>query len=234
MVRPPFSILFLKRGTHPAVVRITTFRLLLLIVIVLAPWAGTSYLLHTRAGHAPSQQAVTPAPIRESDEPSIPQEPPPAIPMPSPEVAEFSIERESRSGAFDLDCSFTGIPMDESFYLWLIINPAEGETGERVVHPRSPLFHGLPVDYRNGISYSPDDGPASFSLNESVEGIRAEQFRILVFALDGSLLLDRTFNRSGEAILSDSSRQDMYRRVVSRIVCAGNAIHISPDAGSGA
>ena len=216
MVRPPFTILFLKRGTHPAAVRITTIRLLLLIVIFLAPWAGTGYLLHTRSGSVPPQQVAVPVPDRESDEPSLQQEPPPAEPAPSPEVTDFRIERESRSGALDLACSFTGIPQGESVYIWLIVNPGAGETGERVVHPRSPLFHGLPVDYRNGISCSPDDGPVSFSLREPGEGIRAERFRMLVYALDGSLLFDRTYNRSGAAVMSESSRPGKYRRIVSR------------------
>ena len=80
--------------------------------------------------------------------------------------------------------------------MWLIVNPYAETVSERVVYPRSPLFRGLPVDYRNGIAYLHTEGEAfTISLSEELVDITVKQFRILVFDREGTLLIDKYFSK---------------------------------------
>ncbi len=200
MIRPPFTLMILKRTRHPVTIRITTARFLALLFLLLGPWVTAVYLsFHPFGGRT---AVVLPfAPVAPSDQTTFAPEQPAAASGPDTAPSAEVRAKTGDAGEMVLTCTFTGLPPGEPVYLWLIVNSDAGGTGEMVVYPRNPLFRGLPVDYRNGVIYDPGKGePASFEVAETA-GIRIEQFRLLVYGREGALLIDRTFGRTDATLI---------------------------------
>ena len=116
------------------------------------------------------------------------------VDLPEPEVKELSIQ-EINDGEIEMEFTFTNIPDNHELFVWIIINPEAETAGGMIIYPRSPVFRGLPVDYRNGSLYNQSDKKylkASFS--GLMIGIDFTQFRILAYSQEGNIIVDKLYN----------------------------------------
>lgn len=191
MIKPPFTVLILKESRHPVTVRVTSglIVLFLLSLIISGMLLGfsLSYLVALYNGQKPfiSEKGNTPeyTPLQTvvSEEKL------------DPDINSISIKRLSESET-DITVRFSSLPENEEVYVWLIVNPETEIPGERIVHPRNPLFRGFPADYRNGMAFFPsEDQDFTISLADEIEGISLRVIRILVYSAKGDIIADRSF-----------------------------------------
>ena len=76
-----------------------------------------------------------------------------AVDVSKPDVKELSI-REVDNGEVEIEFTFANILDSLELFVWIIINPEAETAGDIIIYPRSPVFRGLPVDYRNGSLYN--------------------------------------------------------------------------------
>jgi len=193
MIRPPFTILVLKDSRHPVTVRVTYG----LVFAVLGAFSllgvlmgfAVSYLVfnnnigrlhHVAAGQPPGGYSFTEK--KRTD-----------MPPGEPEMYDFSMRRNGKEETV-VDLDFASPPVEGGIYAWLIVNPEAETVGEMVVHPRNPLFRGVPVDYRNGVFFPfAGDNRLEIRLAGEIEGIELRSVRVLLYSREGELLSDRRF-----------------------------------------
>ena len=193
MLLPPFTVLIVKKNRRPVTVRVTGWLVFIIFVLCGSVLLGTAMI----AGRFAVQPSVRPV-VATSPEPAASAAYVLAAPTDTAlepngtaaaDIAGFEVARDENG---NVACTFSvaNTPEGEELYLWIMVNP---NTAESVIYPRNPLFHGLPVDYRNGIRHAPQNGHLlrlTFSGPES--GITLDRFRILAYEPSGDLIIDKT------------------------------------------
>ena len=113
--------------------------------------------------------------------------------FPEPDVKDLAIQ-QSKNGTVEITFTFENTDNNNELYVWLILNSEAEDFAETLVYPRSPLFRGVPVDFRNGILYKLlDNKYLKATLSGPEVGIDFKQFRILAYSLEGNIIVDRSF-----------------------------------------
>lgn len=185
MIRPPFTLLVLKNGRPPATIRVTTavFVSLLAVIPLLCGMAGFG-LSRLMPRHTVATPATSPAPPGQTAETGAP--------VPGDTRADIGGVFVSRTSGGELEISFTPVdlPAGEACHAWIIGNPDDARE-PLFVYPRGPVFHGLPVDYRNGISFMPVNGRSVTITADEVPDEMPGEIRILIYSSGGELLIDK-------------------------------------------
>ncbi|MBA7570820.1 hypothetical protein ES708_12573 [subsurface metagenome] len=185
MIKPPFTIMILKNKHQPVTVRITT-GLLGFVCIIPLLFAGIGFFIsHSTMNDSPGVVSTVRdySPSKPSDE-GISN---------APDLIDLNTNL-SRDNELDISFGFSNLAEDAPYYIWLIVNPDAETVGEKVVYPRSPMFRGMPVDFRNGIEYRNAAGKhITLSLPDETAGIEIKKFRIFAFNESGSLVIDKHY-----------------------------------------
>ncbi|MFC1692192.1 hypothetical protein ACFL1R_01655 [Candidatus Latescibacterota bacterium] len=194
MLKPPFTVLILKDSQHPVTVRVTTGFVLSVFVLIcfIGAMIGSGATYYYFQKYAGIKEVVM-----KSTEPAyIPQKADSAASTQSADIQRLTVKHH-KNGDTDVIMTFTGIEENREVYVWLLVNPEAETVGEMVIYPRNPVFRGLPVDYRNGITYYPYEGQEiTITLSDEVEGILIKQFRIIVYSSEGKILIDKYFSEN--------------------------------------
>ncbi len=199
MIKPPFTLLILKKSHAPVTIRVTTGLSMVMLagtlIVMSTIGLGAALSFRGNAGAPSPPQAVSTDGF-EVDAPPVENTP---VPF---DIETFTVNR-SREGVSSIELGMTPPREggdDAAVYVWLILNPAAPTPGERIVHPRNPLFRGYPVDYRNGISYIPREGEhLSIELSQDARGVTTDRVRVLVYSSEGEMLADRFFSRTAQS-----------------------------------
>lgn len=191
MLRPPFTILILKQSRQPLTIRVTSMMILVVVLLVTAIGGAIGFgVFYTVFGAHRKQYAVEKQTNTNFKSPDANN---------STGVEPFDLKgitfaKNNRTVA-GVTLSFTETHNAGNYYLWLIINPEMDISGERITIPRTPLFRGLPVDFRNGISFIPsENGDITIPFGDDASDIPLNSLRILVYAGDGTLIIDRLYH----------------------------------------
>ena len=193
MIKPPFTVIILKESETPVTLRISGgFLVTMILFVCLCAGLGIAGLVITLSGDSKSTSVKTeeppsPAPafrLVEHADPLTER----AAPPNTPDIKDISFSSDTTS--LDITVNLLYTESHPELYVWLIADQEE----YAIVCPRSPLFRGLPVDFRNGIIHHATDPP---SVQASLPDIAAvtdiSTLRILAFAKEGSLVIDKTF-----------------------------------------
>ncbi len=191
MLKPPFTIIILKRPHQPLTIRFTYGTALMLFLPFLIAGAVGGYFISGRmAEDSVKSNQITSAPATSSfvatDKPENPTDTQNGI-------RSLTISRKSgNSLAFDVD--FTETATYERVYVWLIVNSSSGDGSIVEVIPRNPLFRGLPVDFRNGmLLYPRENNSMTVSLSDDIDTLEIDGFRVLIYSPAGDILADRYY-----------------------------------------
>ncbi len=197
MIKPPFTVLILKNSRKPITVRITAGLLLAIFMIIsIVCTLSVFFSSYVIIKYKTNTHDITTT--DESGPGFVQFQPELSVPSTEPNIQAFKVNYHE-NGSMEIKFRFVQIEENNLMYLWLIVNPDAETVGERVVYPRSPLFRGLPVDYRNGIAYLHTEGEdITIPLSEEVVGITVKQFRILVFESEGTLVVDKYFSQQAK------------------------------------
>jgi hypothetical protein len=199
MIKPPFTVLVLKDAHDPVTLRITGKLVVMLLVVVCCVIGLAGYgavrLIPDEVPELPAADIEAGADERGYILPEdVTGEQSFDVQSGRPDVTNMSIDTAENSELL-FDFSFTGIPPEQNLFVWIIINPGDSDDGMTVIHPRSPIFRGMPVDYRNGIPYSRAQGvPVTAMLPEMAIGIDFTRFRVLAYSETGDIVVDKTFS----------------------------------------
>lgn len=194
MLRPPFTVLILKNSRQPVTIRVTTVMILAVVGVTALVGAlcgfGISYTVFSMLDHGNTVtvsdntgniKAVEHNSLGSSNSPGI----------------ESITFRKSNKDITGITFSLSSPQSMGNLYIWVIINPNANTPGEQIIIPRTPLFRGLPVDYRNGTSFrSEDNKDISIQFGEDASGITVNTLRILVYTQEGNLVVDRLFQEN--------------------------------------
>ena len=112
----------------------------------------------------------------------------------TPAIDKLTVNQISDDTA-EIGFTIANPPGGKELYVWVILNTGISSTGDMVIYPRSPLFLGMPVDYRNGIRYienQPERIRAEF--NKMKIGIDFDTFRILAYDPEDVIVIDKTYS----------------------------------------
>jgi len=198
MIKPPFTVVILKDSYQPVTIRVTIRFILSLFLIIpllfgLAIFGIITYLPHSHINSASSNVEEKPKEAeyflleyKSSTDTKTST-------ISEPDVEDMVIQQLDDS-ILEITFAFINIPDNDELYVWLILNPDSDITGETLIYPRSPIFRGLPVDYRNGILYNlSDEKNISATFSRPMIGIDFNLFRILAYSLEGDIIIDKCF-----------------------------------------
>ena len=194
MIKPPFTILILKNSRRPVTIRVTmgfilAVLILVFLIVVFIGFATTFFVFHDTS-------ILSVSALKSSIPEFTPVQPENDIIQPKPDIQRFSV-LYNRNNNMELKLGISSLPGNEKAYIWIMVNPDAVTAGETIVYPRNPIFKGLPVDYRNGITYLPTENTDfSITLSEEIAGIASKRFRILVYSSDGRILVDKYFQEN--------------------------------------
>ena len=198
MIKPPFTVVILKDSHQPVTIRVTIRFVLSLFLIIpslfgLAIFGIITYLPHNHINSASSNVEKKPKEaeyfLLEYKSGTDTR----TSTISEPDVEDLVIQQLDDS-ILEITFAFTNIPDNNELYVWLILNPDSGTAMETLIYPRSPIFRGLPVDYRNGILYNlSDDKNISATFSRQIIGIDFNLFRILAYSLEGDIIIDKRF-----------------------------------------
>jgi len=199
MIKPPFTVLILKDSHHPVTIRVTKRLALSLFLTILVLSGIAIYGIIHYLPHGYTKFASSNIDNKSNEKEYIlleynKNENSKTVDLPVPNVKELSIQ-EINDGEIEIEFTFTNVPDEQELFVWIIINPEAETAGEMIIYPRSPVFRGLPVDYRNGSVYNQSDKKylkASFS--GLMIGIDFTQFRILAYSPEGNIIVDKLYN----------------------------------------
>jgi hypothetical protein len=195
MIKPPFTLLILKTPHRPVTVRVTSTLIVLFCAAVLcgaivlafgiSTFFGGGMLLENaafvRGGALHGGSAVQP------DEGGA------VHPRPVLDITGLFVNF-TKGGGFDISFTLAGNPPIGKIYAWVVINPDSSSSEEAIIYPRSPVFRGLPLDFRNGIVLPSVIGKAcTIEITEGLSGVSVERLRILLYSGEGDILADRKF-----------------------------------------
>ncbi len=190
MIKPPFTVLIIKDSHHPVTIRVTRCFIITILLIPALCIVSGFVISHVIMYDIGISSSSTPSYIQESSENDAYKE--------AADIKGLNV-RHHRNGELEISFGFKSIPENTLHYVWLIVNPDADTIGEIIIYPRSPIFRGLPVDYRNGIEHRAAlDREVTITLSEEVVGIFIKQFRILAYNDKGKLLVDKYFAENQE------------------------------------
>lgn len=200
MIKPPFSILILKNSHRPVTIRVSA--LLLVLVCAGLPTIftilgfGLSSALKSgvslRRGAAARIRALAPGALT-----ARPDETGAGNTRTAADITGLFVSF-TRGGGMDITFSLAGAIPGEKVYAWVVINPASSPSGEVFIYPRSPMFRGMPLDFRNGVLHDfSKEKTCTISISEGLSGISVEQFRLIVYSREGTILADKQFSVTG-------------------------------------
>lgn len=200
MIKPPFTLLILKESRNPTTIRVTTGSLIVLsasFVFVVGILLAVIMFLILPWGTAPDGPHIS-EPAPEDGESLIAAYESPGRDGESSGTDERDIEdltiRQGENGSVEISFTFTNTHAAETLYIWLIANPDAEKAGDMMVYPRSPLFRGVPVDYRNGIPYKATENKyLKATLAGPAVGVDLKLFRILAYSPEGISVIDRQY-----------------------------------------
>ncbi len=194
MLKPPFTILILKDGRHPVTVRVTVVLMLIFCagVPILAGVAGFGIselmngagdrIAHVKNGSGRAGIAVT------GNSTDI-------------SVAGAAVDIDGlfvsfiKGGGMEVSFKLNGTTGEGKVYIWLVMNPDSLTQAGMLIHPRSPVFRGLPLDYRNGVLFDPArERTCTVQIPEGPSGVPVDNLRVLVYAEEGTMLADKRFS----------------------------------------
>jgi hypothetical protein len=199
MIKPPFTILILKDSHHPVTIRITQlFVFLFILCIAVFVGTGISGIIFRFRGigtdKAVSQHGASSYDSNYVLSEGTHDERDTSSESTVPEVRDLSI-RQIRDGTIEITFTFNNVDTEKELYVWLIVNPEATDAGEKLIYPRSPIFRGLPVDYRNGIVYNVAEIKyLKTTFSGPVIGVDFNQLRILAYTTEGKISIDKLFN----------------------------------------
>ena len=199
MIKPPFTIIVLKDSHNPVTLRITK-RLVFLLFLVFCAVAGLAF--NGVLGVLPREfSELSSADFGKSPEGIgyiLPENKgdgdPDTVDLSKPDVSEMTIN-EINDNEIEFEFSFARITNTQNFYVWIIVNPEAETAGEMIIHPRSPVFRGLPVDFRNGIYYNRAESGSVKAVFSGIKiGLDFTRFRVLAYSDEGNIVVDKVFN----------------------------------------
>ncbi|MFC1490591.1 hypothetical protein ACFL6K_05220 [Candidatus Latescibacterota bacterium] len=199
MIKPPFTIIVIKDSHNPVTLRITK-RLVFLLFLLSCATAGLAFngalsLLPREFSESPPADMDRAADgigyiLAENAEDGDNA----TDDLSKPDVTDMSIN-EISDNEIEFEFSFSRITNNQNFYVWIIINPEAQTAGEMIIHPRSPVFRGLPVDFRNGMHYNRAEySSVNAVLPDLKIGLDFTSFRVLAYSDEGAIVIDRIFN----------------------------------------
>ncbi len=192
MIKPPFTLLILKNPHRPLVIRISVPLFILLAAIFIMLSGASGYGLLMAVSSASRGRMFASNPVAQSPA-GIVSPGTTGSPAPRPEISGLFVS-PAREGGTEVSFSLTNTAPGELYYLWIVANPDAAGSGSFSIHPRNPVFHGLPVDYRNGEIYDRSEGgEVSVTIGEEEPRLTVEKLRILVYSSDGKILTDKQF-----------------------------------------
>jgi len=195
MIKPPFTILILKEGRHPVTVRITLVLMLFFCVGIpiitglagfgiseLLARTGVTRTLHTKISSGRPGVATT------SDSAGT------TVTGPSVDIDGLFVSFV-KGGGMEVSFRLTGETGNGKVYVWLVMNPDSRAESGMQIHPRSPVFRGLPLDFRNGVVFDPlRERTCIVQVPEFSTGVSVDSLRVLVYAEEGTMLADKKFS----------------------------------------
>lgn len=197
MIKPPFTVLILKNSHRPVTIRVSVLFLILICagvpMISIVMGFGLSQVFKgaftARHGSGAHVQA-----LHSSSLPARPDEDGAGNPRPAADIAGLFVAF-TKGGGMDITFSLAGNPPEGKVYVWIVINPGSSPSGETFIFPRSPVFRGLPLDFRNGVVYVPSkEKTCAISITEGLSGSAIERLRILIYTQEGTILADKRFS----------------------------------------
>ena len=199
MIKPPFTVIVLKDSHNPVTLRITG-KLVAMLFIVLCGVVGLAgYGIVRLMPDTVSELSSADVETAENGQgyilpETMDSESVGTVQTGKPDVANMSINTDDNR-ELQFEFSFTGVPPEQNLFVWIIVNPDAESAGGTVIHPRSPIFRGLPVDFRNGIPYNRLQGSTVTAvLPEMTIGIDFTRFRVLAYSETGDVVIDKTFS----------------------------------------
>ncbi len=199
MIKPPFTVVILKDSHQPVTIRVTKKFVLSLFLMVTLLFGITifgiiTYLPHSYINFVSSNVEKK---SKEAEHIFIEYKSDTITKnsaIPEPDVKDLAIQQLD-DGIMEITFNFANISGSNELYVWLIVNPDSESAGETLIYPRSPIFRGLPVDYRNGILYNPSyEKNISATFSRPIIGTDFNLFRILAYSLEGDIIIDKRFN----------------------------------------
>lgn len=199
MIKPPFTVVILKDSHQPVTIRVTKRFVLLLFLIIPLSFSLVIFGIIPYLPHSNINFASTNVEEKSKEAEYILREYKSDINtkttvLPEPDIEDLAVQ-QLNDGKLEITFTFANITSNNDLYVWLILNPDAETVGETLIYPRSPIFRGLPVDYRNGILYNTSNEKylkAAFS--GPMIGINFNRFRILAYSLEGNIIVDKHFN----------------------------------------
>ena len=198
MIKPPFTILLLKNSQSPVTIRITRggFFLFLTVSAVLVFLAVNGIMSFFSQGGA-GQISLSDISSKSGnsryvliDENKDKNAEPAGKVM--PDIKDLTIKHSPDSG-IEVSFVFFNMGDENEVFVWLLLNTDSVNEKELSVYPRSPIFRGLPVDFRNGILHETAGGkPLKISFNGSQANVALKKLRILAYSLEGKIVFDKT------------------------------------------
>jgi hypothetical protein len=201
MLKPPFTLLIIKKTHEPVTVQVTIKMILFVVVLffILSMVSGFGISILLANFHIPF--SFTSAVVTRSAQPnsgyarlnSVTAGDSTMTDTSQTDITELSIIHDTDQD-LEIVFSLAGVEPYSIVYVWAVVNPDASIPGETVIYPRNPVFRGIPVDYRNGIRHRPSTGSEiKVSLSEEIAGIDVRVFRILVYSPEGKILADKHF-----------------------------------------
>ena len=196
MLKPPFTVIIIKKTHEPLTVQVTngmliSFFLLVLMLCLLSGFGISILLSRLNVPFIQKTATINQQPannrIYSNTDTSGDQS--------SSGIGKISLNRKRKNKA-DLEFYFSKVSPHEIVYVWLIINPDAKTAGETVIVPRNPVYRGVPIDYRNGIEYHLSDGKkVTIALSDAIYGLEIVTIKILAYDPDGNVIADRLVTR---------------------------------------
>ena len=203
MIKPPFTILILKDSQSPVAIRITKgfygfFLIAAAIILFLSVNGVISIFTNIPGQLSIHEDRLTSESPNYTITDQKPGEGANDSGQPSHDIRDIAF-RSSSDGNVEITFMFENMGNDNEVFVWVILNP-DGIKDEVIIYPRSPIFRGFPVDFRNGILQETFGGkPFRASFSGSEANLALGKLRILVYTLDGKIIIDKTVvSRTGE------------------------------------
>ena len=194
MFKPPFTILVLKDGRHPVTIRVTIVLMLVLCagVPIVAGMAGfgLSELIRNTARSIPHAKTTPGHPGAAT----TPKTGDTTVPGSAVDIDGLYVSFV-KDGGIEVSFKLTGETGNGKVYVWLVMNPDSPAQPGMLIYPRSPVFRGLPLDYRNGVTFDPiRERTFTVQIQDVPQDISVDSLRVLVYTEEGTMLADKRFS----------------------------------------
>lgn len=194
MIKPPFTVLILKDSHHPVTIRITIGFILTICVFITVVSMVIGMGMFYFVNHTNMQTIETS--VNSSTVDYLPVPPENTHIFSQPDIRTITVKPHKNDGT-EVTILFSSLSETMTVFVWLIVNPHSISPVETIIYPRSPIFRGLPVDYRNGMKHLLTGSDALvITLSDQISPVNFQQLRILVYTSDGDILIDKKFSEN--------------------------------------